>query len=123
MLQAAEVPMMKSKSLLIALSVALAVALPAPSAQASELAKLGRLIVTGKRAPAPEPKLPPLPALRELDQRLNKLESGSRTVEAGGEPTLDDASVGNEPVTTPRHGPDPTRGDRVGRSPAPVAVG
>jgi hypothetical protein len=116
--------MMKSKSLLIALAVALAASLPAPSAQASELAKLGRLIVTGKRAPAPEPKPALPPALRDLEPRLNKADGPAlRVIEAGGEPSLDDAATGNEPVSSPRNGSEATRSDRVGRATSPAAIG
>lgn len=48
--------MLKSKAWIVGLLVALATGVPAPSAQASELVKLGKLLITGKRTPTPEVK-------------------------------------------------------------------
>ena len=46
----------KTKGLIVGMVVLLAVGLPAPPAQASELVKLGKLLVTGKRAPSTDAK-------------------------------------------------------------------
>lgn len=120
--------MMKSKSTLIALAVALAAALPAPSAQGSELAKLGRLIVTGKRAPAAEPKAAPAAPQRESSPSAERvrLESASITATQRALDAAADASdeaVTTEPAVGNRPGADSQRGDRVGRAPQAVAHG
>jgi hypothetical protein len=72
MLHAAEVPMLKSKTGWLLTAMALAVGLSlSPAAEGSELAKLGRLIVTGKRAPSADAgkagTLPAAPGRRALE--------------------------------------------------------
>lgn len=48
--------MLKSKAWVVGVLVAVATGFPAPPAQASELVKLGKLLVTGKRTPTAEAK-------------------------------------------------------------------
>lgn len=48
--------MFKSKGFIGVVGAVLALSLPAPAVQASELIKLGKLLVTGKRAPSTEAK-------------------------------------------------------------------
>ncbi len=120
--------MTKSKSTLIALAVALAAALPAPSAQGSELAKLGRLIVTGKRAPAAEPKPAPAAPQREsvLPSERNKFEGVSiTTTQRALDAVADsaDEAVTSDPTIGSRPTPEPARSDRVGRASQSAVIG
>lgn len=124
--------MFKTKGLIVGLMVLMAVSLPAPSAQASELVKLGKLLVTGKRAasadakpaadkvvaPRAEPAAPS--AERQAAQQPN---AGRQAAEATESPPqvyewADRHGVESSrmPATdsTPRTG-----AERVGRSPAP----
>ena len=52
MSKGAEEPMLKTNRWMLMVAMAVAVLLPAAPVQASELVKLGKLIVTGKRGPA-----------------------------------------------------------------------
>lgn len=122
----------KTKGLIVGLVVLLAVGLPAPSAQASELVKLGKLLVTGKRAPSTEAKpAADKPAAARAEpaaasaERQGAQQGASRLATEAAEAApqgydwpADRQGVDNNrlPATesSPRSG-----GDRVGRSPAP----
>lgn len=123
--------MFKTKGLIVGLVVLLAVSLPAPSAQASELVKLGKLLVTGKRAPSTEakpaadkPAAPRAePAAPSAERQTAQQGAARPAAEAAEAPPQGydwaerqgvDSSRMPATDSAPRAG-----GERVGRSPAP----
>jgi hypothetical protein len=130
MLHAAEVPMLKSKTGWLLTAMALAVGLSlSPAAEGSELAKLGRLIVTGKRAPSADAgKAGTLPAapVAERSKGLEPervatpprpLELGSVDLPEGlGEQRVHEAPMSPRGSSTQPAGETPLpRADRLGR--------
>lgn len=75
--------MLKFKNgwLMAAVALAAGMSLP-PSAEGSELAKLGRLIVTGKRAPSAEPTKPAAPPALPSVERARSAEPERSAVPA-----------------------------------------
>lgn len=57
----------KTKALVLALALGVSLALPVQAAQASEVVKLARLVITGKRLSAP-------PVTKPLPSSINKAE-------------------------------------------------
>jgi hypothetical protein len=124
--------MFKTKGLIVGLVVLLAVSLPAPSAQASELVKLGKLLVTGKRAPstdakpvADKPAAPRTePSAPSAERQAAQQQAATRltTEAAEASPTGYDWAErqGVESSRMPATDSTPRAGaERVGRSPAP----
>ena len=131
--------MFKTKGWIVGLMVLAAAGLPAPSAQASELVKLGKLLVTGKRAPSVEAKVAPAPAALRSSAEAQAAEPRGTAATGGGggraaiesaveAPAVDWSDRQPETGSNPRSSPpaEPSRGaggERVGRSPAPAAQG
>lgn len=120
MSKVAETAMPKSRNVLVLAFVALAFALPTPSSEASELVKLGRLIVTGKRNPAVEPKPAPAAPQRELlPLERSKVELAMpKPADGGGELNDEPNERQAEPAPSrPAPQPEPGKGmDRLGRA-------
>lgn len=120
MSKVAEIAMPKSRNALVLAVAALAFALPAPSSQASELVKLGRLIVTGKRNPVVEPK--PAPALTQrelLPLERSKIDMAlPKPADTGGDlPDEANERQAEPPAPRPAPQPEPSKGmDRLGRA-------
>lgn len=121
--------MLKTKHCWLPMLVALGTALPVPSATASELVKLGKLIVTGKRAPDPRPTPPSArdgaPAERVSGIRSEpspeRVGAGNPGRMPGDAALLETSSPAAEPALgerasepTSRQGPaaEPARGER-----------
>ncbi len=126
--------MLKIKALILGLTVVVASLLPAPSAQASELVKLGKLLVTGKRAPSAVADTKPAAAAGHRDGASERFVPRTEAIgERGGaavaprvspEAVSDAPSVDwgeRQPVeSNPRVAPGGgAAGDRIGRSPPP----
>jgi|GEM_PF-5562833 len=122
--------MFKTKGWIVGLVVVAAVGLPAPSAQASELVKLGKLLVTGKRAPSVEAKAAPAPVAPrsvESQQTEQRAPAGGTSARPAAEALVEvpviEWSERQPEASNPRTTPvaEPSRGgERVGRSPAPA---
>lgn len=91
--------------------------LPAPAAQASELVKLAKLIVTGKRSPTVPTETKPQPAAAPAVPAAPKLEPASGTAERAG------ALEANEPQEPAPRTELPRQerggGERIGGQPRP----
>jgi hypothetical protein len=123
--------MLKSKAWMMGVAVVLAATLlPAPSAQASELIKLGKLLVTGKRAPSTGADAKPaVPASRDsaAERYVPRADASAERGATAAPPRVSPEAVTETPAvdwgerqpieTNPRTAPG--GGERVGRSPPP----
>jgi len=95
---------------------------PAPAAQASELVKLAKLIVTGKRSPTVPVEAKPLPPTAAPAAPAPKVEAVAPAAERGQGFEGQDGQDGHAPrIEMPRQ--DRGGGERVGGGPARPQVG
>ena len=110
---------MRSLKFIALTAAALALALTAPQAEASELVKLAKLIVTGKRTPTqPEPAKPAV-AVQPAATKADAPAVAERPLPAAHGEALEFT----EPVIVPRQEVQPQRGERVGAAPPRPTLG
>lgn len=105
--------MLKSKAWVVAV-VAVAALLPAPPVQASELVKLAKLLVTGKRAPAATEAAKPVAPQAARSETGGERQAPVRATESGGGVLL---NLRSEAQEVPAAAPTPEwRGEDRGES-------
>ncbi|MBB5204245.1 hypothetical protein HNQ51_001559 [Inhella inkyongensis] len=100
-------------------AAALALALTAPKAESSELVKLAKLIVTGKRTPTQLEPVKPAAAVQPAPTKADAPAVAERPLPAAHGEALEF----NEPVIVPRQDVQPQRGERVGSAPPRPTMG